>query len=67
MPSTQPNIKNPKSIRICKLPNSKPNIICKSDIKNISAFIYDLAAFEWSRVALFDDVELVLEYFYEEF
>lgn len=57
------------TIRNSKLPKTKPNIICKRDVKNfcISAFMYDLAAFEWSRVALFDDVELALEYFYDEF
>ena len=57
------------TIRNSKLPKTKPNIICKRDGKNfcVSAFMYDLAALEWSRVALFDNVELDLEYFYDEF
>lgn len=48
------------TIRNSKLPKTKPNIICKRDVKNfcVSGFMYDLAAFEWSRIALFDDVEL---------
>lgn len=55
------------AIRNSKLPKSRPNIICKKDVKNfcISAFMHDLAAVEWNRVALFDDIELGLGYFYE--
>ena len=56
-------------VRQAKLPKSRSRIIFKRDLKHFceQAFHHDLWDFDWSRISLFNDVELAWKYFHDAF